>query len=62
MWVVSAHLPACVLFSLIHGDSHFVFMGFGNLFSLFRETQYLWSLLENRVLQEVIGKCVLSTS
>lgn len=56
MWLVSVRLQACILFSLISGDSHFVFMVFGNPFALFWETRYLRSLLENRILQEDAGK------
>lgn len=56
MWLGSVHLPACILFSLMSGDSHFVFMVFGNPFALFWETQYLRSLLENIILQEDTGK------
>lgn len=56
MWLVSARLLACILFSLISGDSHFVFMVFGNPFALLWEIRYLRSLLENTILREDAGK------
>lgn len=47
MWLESVRLPACILFSLINGDSHFVFMFFW---------QSICSILRHLVSKEFAGK------